>query len=407
MKRFLLLLFPIGLFILYSCKNPEPVEIIESPAGIASSLPYLTTDDAGNLYLSWVEPEAGTQSTVLKYAQYSGSEWSEDRVIANGRDWFVNWADFPSIIPSANGIAAAHWLHKIPGNTYSYEIKMAIGSGTNKKHLTPHFDKTSTEHGFLSMAPLNQGDILAVWLDGRQTVNRAEDEYSDITKAMSLRSAVVTRSGKVTEKHLVDDSVCDCCQTSLARTDYGAVAAYRNRTDDEIRDIYVSRYKNGSWSESVAVHADNWEIGGCPVNGPVIKSNGQMIFVAWFTGAGEHYQVKAAYSFDGGKTFENPVRIDKGNPIGRVDAAFVGQNKIAVSWMEKSGNTANLNVRFVDTASNITSPPTLVSPMAPDRKSGFPQLEVLNNKLYFAWTSLGDETQIKMASLTLPSVFEK
>ncbi|MDZ7693449.1 MAG: hypothetical protein U5K69_20415 [Balneolaceae bacterium] len=377
--------------------------MLESPAGMSTSLPYLTTDSSGNLYMSWVEQQPEGMA-ILNYARYSDGTWTEPEPLASGSDWFVNWADYPSIVAAQSELIAAHWLHKVPGNAYSYEVNLAAIGGTQDTVLTPHFDKTATEHGFVSMIPWAERSMLAVWLDGRQTADRAEDEYGDLSKAMSIRSAVIHQDGSVTDRKQIDGSVCDCCQTSLARTSTGAIAAYRNRTEDEIRDIQVSRFIKGEWSEPVLVHNDNWKIGGCPVNGPVIKSNGETVLVAWFTGAQEQNQVKAAFSTDGGATFGDPVKIDMGDAIGRLDAALINPNTAIISWMENGEKEALLNIRAVTRGKKLPGKAVTITHMSKDRKSGFPQLAVHNNWLFFAWTAVGDQTQIKMASLPLESV---
>ncbi|MDX1617486.1 MAG: hypothetical protein R3224_01785, partial [Balneolaceae bacterium] len=85
----------------------EPaVRRVESPAGPTSRLPYLAADDSGRVYMSWVE-RAGPSEVALKYSRLSGDMWSEPSVISTGSDWFVNWADFPSIaVQNGKPIAA-------------------------------------------------------------------------------------------------------------------------------------------------------------------------------------------------------------------------------------------------------------------------------------------------------------
>ena len=59
----------------------------------------------------------------------------------------------------------------------------------------------------------------------------------------------------------------------------GPIAVYRNRTDDEIRDIYVSRYEMGAWTVGKPVHNDGWHVEACPVNGPVVSAHGKDVTV--------------------------------------------------------------------------------------------------------------------------------
>jgi hypothetical protein len=73
------------------------VQEIPSPAGARSGQPNLTVSRDGKVYLSWIErlPEGRFS---LRFARQTGDGWSAPRVIAEGSDWFVNWADFPSMV---------------------------------------------------------------------------------------------------------------------------------------------------------------------------------------------------------------------------------------------------------------------------------------------------------------------
>jgi len=97
----------------------------------------------------------------------------------------------------------------------------------------------------------------------------------------------------------------------------------------------VSR-EQGSWSVPRAVHADNWEINGCPVNGPSVSADGRRVAVAWYTGAGDSPRVKAAFSTDAGATFGEPIQVDDGETLGRVDVLLLPDGSALVCWL--SGN---------------------------------------------------------------------
>lgn len=410
MLKHSIILYILSFALLWSCtKNSSPsVEPLSSPSKPGSQLPRLVSDAEGNLFMSWVETDSPNKNmAVLKYARLDGDNWISPRPVTEGDNWFVNWADFPSLTVVSGQPAAAHWLQKVPGNTYSYHVKIAVfkeGEGWSSS-ITPHFDNTATEHGFVSMIPWEETGILAIWLDGRQTANREEGEYFNMNKTMTLRSAVISEDGSVSSGSLIDDIVCDCCQTALVETPYGALAAYRDRTEGEIRDIYLSRYINGNWSDPEAVHDDGWKIGACPVNGPALAIYDSVAVVAWYTGADNQPRVKAAISTDAGKAFTSPVVISNEQPVGRVDAAVNSDGTAFISWMEQTSETdkAELRVRTLSSTGTLGAPKVVTS-MNSSRRSGFPQMELQGNRLIFAWTDIGDVPQVKVAALS--SVFE-
>ncbi len=135
----------------------------------------------------------------------------------------------------------------------------------------------------------------------------------------------------------VDADVCSCCQTAVVAAKDGLVAAYRDHLPGELRDIAVVRWRNGAWTAPQTVHADGWKINGCPTDGPSLVAKDRHLGVAWLTRANDVARVQTAVSADGGATFEKPLRLDDGNPLGRPALALLdGKNDVAV-WLEKTG----------------------------------------------------------------------
>lgn len=353
--------------------------------------------------MSWVQPDKTGKKHTLNYAVYSNGNWGNTYAIATESSWFVNWADFPSVIASVHGPMAAHWLDKISGGSYAYNVNISMMnvSGQWSAPIVPHSDSTATEHGFASMIPWDETTILAVWLDGRQAANDSAGDYYNLENAMTLRGALISTSGIIIKSFLIDNAVCDCCQTSLIKTEKGAMVAYRNRTENEIRDIYVSRFNGREWSKPVAVHDDKWKIGACPVNGPKLAATDSLIAIAWHTAAGKKPTVKASVSVDGGETFRKPYTVSEGKSLGRVDAAIYHGN-VFISWMEKENDTAYLKLKRLN-GPQTTSKTINVSKINDSRKTGFPQLEVFGNQLIMAWTVVdSSSTPIKTVIIDLP-----
>ena len=136
---------------------------------------------------------------------------------------------------------------------------------------------------------------------------------------MMLYTTMVSRTGTLGPELQIDDRTCDCCQNAAVVTANGPIIAYRNRSDDEIRDIYITRRVNGKWLPGVPVYADKWHIEACPVNGPAVAAVGNRVALAWFTAANDSPRVKVVFSDNGGAHFSAPVQAIGGNPAGHVD----------------------------------------------------------------------------------------
>ncbi|MGH9959519.1 MAG: sialidase family protein, partial [Pyrinomonadaceae bacterium] len=150
----------------------------DSPTDGDSREPDLYATQDGRIILSWVE-KIGAKRYALRTAARDASGWSDARIVAEGENWFVNWADFPSVIALQDGSLAAHWLVKSGSGTYAYDVKITRSKDAGKtwsKPVVPHLDKTKTEHGFVSLIPLSGGRVGAVWLDGRNLEGVKDDE---------------------------------------------------------------------------------------------------------------------------------------------------------------------------------------------------------------------------------------
>ena len=93
------------------------------------------------MLLSWIE-RAGDLAT-LKFAERTPSGWSPPRTVATGSDWFVNWADVPSVLRLPDGTLVAHWLQKSGSDTYAYDVRL-VRSADKGKTWTPSFIRTAT-----------------------------------------------------------------------------------------------------------------------------------------------------------------------------------------------------------------------------------------------------------------------
>lgn len=370
------------------------VRELPSPANTGSAMPNLTVSPDGKIYLSWIERLDGGRAS-LRFAVREGNGWSAPRVIAEGANWFVNWADFPSLIALKNGrntMLAAHWLVKSSPETFDYDVHISRsfdGGQTWEKPFIPHRDGVRAEHGFVSLAAASDGELAAVWLDGREmkTGGTTHDQGHGGGGNMTLRYVRIRRNGRLADEAVLDGRVCECCQTAMAMTADGPVVAYRDRSEDrsEIRDISITRLRNGRWTTPRSVAADNWELTGCPVNGPAIAARGRQVAVAWYTAAGNRPRVRLAFSNDSGESFGEPITIDDGNPIGRVDLQLLDDGRAVVCWLEKMADGGKLLLRRVGAVGKPGSAVT-IAPSGTARSNGFPQMVRVGNRLTFAWT---------------------
>ena len=383
-----------------SCTDHSPQEnrVSEwsSPAGENSVSPNLSLDLNGMPILSWLKVAQG--SVALEYARWRGDGWSAPIIIASGNNWLVNRADFPSVVQLNESLWAAHWLVMTDPAVFAYDVFVSLsrdGGVTWEPSFKPHTDGTLSEHGFVSF--FTEGDdVGVVWLDGREMeAGHGHKEMSEPNqgelKGMTIRSTKVAADGSIFQEQIIDNLVCDCCQTDIAQSNQGPILVFRNRTENERRDIYFSRMTNGRWSESQPVAIDDWNIAGCPVNGPSVAANGQATAVAWYTKAKGYGEVKLALSKTGDGLFGTALEVESGDTVlGQVGLAPTQSGGFLVSWMTYTEGTAgHLKLRHFD-AAGIAGPTIITEEIDFTRKAGLPQMVLLGDLAVLSWTGGGE-----------------
>lgn len=347
------------------------VEPLTSPAGADSMAPQLTVS-ADRMILSWLE--TGHHAT-LKYAERTPAGWSAAGTVVSGENVIANSADVPSVRALGDGRLLAQWLEKNGPDPEAYDLRLSMSADRGRTWTAlrpPHGDQTKTQHGFASFFEHGPAGFGVVWLDGRETTKAGG--------AMTLRA---TRYGSPEGggDTLVVSKVCDCCPTAAAATSDGAIVAFRNRTRDEIRDIYTVRWDGRAWSAPAPLHNDGWKINGCPVNGPALAARGRNVVIAWFTAASGAGRALAAFSSDAGRTFGMPVRIDDEGSTGRVQVALMKDGAAIVSWVEFAKGPSQLRVRRVTKQGDRSPPVTVAHGMG----TQFPRMAAARDEIVFAW----------------------
>ena len=389
-------------------RSVPPAELTPwpSPAAAGSLAPQLAVSPDGRVYLSWLEPAA---SGIMRFrlAERTADSWNQLPDIADGTGLFANWADVPSVFAAGNGTLVAHWLQRTGTGTYAYGIRMRASADRGRTWsatVSPHRDESPTEHGFLSFFDAPDGAIGMVWLDGRETAAASSaggGHGHGGGGAMTLRATTFGSGLTLGPDVLVDGRVCDCCPTAAIRTGRGAIIAYRDRSDREVRDIGIARLEGGAWKPGGVIHADDWTIAGCPVNGPALAAAGDTVALAWFTAAGDQGRAHLALSRDGGASFGAPVRVDDGGSMGRVDVEVLPDGSAVVVWIEFANAKAELRMRRV-WPDGRRGPSVVVSGVTADRSSGNPRLVRNGHDLVLAWRASGPTPQIHVAAAKVP-----
>jgi hypothetical protein len=317
------------------------VRVAKLPAASGSSSPNLTRG-AEELHLAWMsqagEPRLELASLALNGGEgvASGAGWSEPLTVSSGPRLLINWADVPAVGETASGRVVVAWPEyhgDDPAAGYGLRVAAALDDGSFGPAWSPDEVRRGPESGFSGFVTTAEG-LRMFWLDGRD-LHGSSDGGSHGSGTMTLRSVLIDDEGRQLGPSIVLDArTCECCKLGVGLAGGRAFAAYRDRSEAEVRDIYVA----GPGRSPLRVAEDGWTIAGCPVNGPAVASapsptQAELAWVAWYTGAEDRAATFVA-SGSPARGFAAPVRFDLGLPAGRVDAIATPEGGALLSWFE-------------------------------------------------------------------------
>ncbi|PPL03520.1 sialidase family protein [Parapedobacter indicus] len=273
--------------------NEESPKTLAITQGHSATAPYFTCDNEGNPVLCWTEKIDTDGTYQLAFAKYdtasgdfgtpitvTGSEGISTSPESMGK---IAFKDDGTIV----AVFAKPFLRE--KSPFAGAIYYSISSDQGVSWSPPDFLHSDTAHhygrNFFDIARLNNGEIGAVWLDGRDKSIEGSTLYFATT---------APDSGFVSETAL-HRGTCECCRTDLLVDRDGSIhVAYRSLMypsalfGEQARDMaYIHSEDNGrTFSPEATISADNWAIRACPHTGPTLASENGRIHTVWFTAGG-------------------------------------------------------------------------------------------------------------------------
>ena len=189
----------------------------------------------------------------------------------------------------------------------------------------------AASHTFHDMVVGPDGTVIVSWIDGRRGLSDP-----DIRLAASRDGGASFGSSVV-----VDAGACPCCRTALAVGPEGTIyVAWRKHFPGDVRDVVVARSTDGgrSFDEPVRVAADGWVFPGCPHAGPALTvAPDGTLHVGWYTGKEGGAGLFRATSVDGGLTFGAPDPLLEGDwvPPSQLSLAADAHGEVWVAWEDR------------------------------------------------------------------------
>ena len=397
--------------------------VLPTPAPANAHCSNLTAAPDGTLHLTYYGP-APTSAPVVEPAARAlwhatlapgATTFSSPRAIVTTPLLMENWADFASLAVGTDGALTAQWFQKSAPDARGYDGWYSRSDDAGRTWRTP----ARLGHEFVALAPLSQGRTLALWLESTRphgdhaaprpqraaaTPRPARDPAAPYAPAMKLLARLLAPDGSSLGEWTVDPDVCTCCQNTVAVLPGDRVfAAYRGHTADEIRDNKFATFDLASrtWSAPATLRDDAWKIAACPVNGPAADARGPAVAVAWFTAAHGTPRVHARSSADSARTFGDPVVIDLGRPMGRLETVMLADQTALILWMEMgtAENAAGIYARRLWPDGQLSAA-HLVADSSQARSSGFPRAALRpSGRVVMSFTQPGATTHVGLLEL--------
>ena len=382
------------------------------PAEQGSLAPDLARAPDGRVLLSWVKRTEGRRN-VLQFASYTEQDgWqSQPRTIAVGNSLLANAADTPHIMATPDGALWVQWLQTLPESPSGYDVVLARSKdgGMRWEQITRvNSDGTAAEHGFASLWPVGEDALGVAWLDGRakkpaeMPMEHAQMAHMHMQGDMQLRANVIDLNLSRGEDAVVDARTCDCCQSVAVLTSKGPLLAWRDRSEEEERDIAVARLQGTVWSAPTLVHADHWRVESCPVSGPAMAAQGDQVVLGWYSEAGGTPLLQLAHSSNAGDSFGAPVVLEKeAATLGRI-AMGLDTQQAWVAWLRETSEGQTLMLaRYTPDLSKRLQTLEVAKLGAKGMASGYPKLAVGQDMAWLVWTDVSNGVpHVKGARIT-------
>jgi hypothetical protein len=354
-----------------SCGRNEPAPVLTlGVPGLVNEHVSAASDGGSLVAVTWSASSASTGTNIFAAVSADGgrSFSTPTRVNAVDRQANVNGEQPPRVVVARerDGSAAivVLWTAKGENGTALLSARSTDGGHTFAASTPMPGVDAPGNRGWESLATGGNGELYALWLDHRDTVRaragqamhqhehdgEAGAAMDGASRAQRSQLFVGALDGTLAPRS-VARGVCYCCKTALAIGAEGAIyAAWRHVYEGNRRDIAftVSRDGGRSFEPPVRVSEDQWQLDGCPENGPALGVDvHQRIHVVWPTlvrRAGEETLALFHASSADGRDFSPRAALPTSGAAYHPQLVVTPDGGLLVAWDELEGGQRRVKV---------------------------------------------------------------
>ena len=290
-----LFFFILGVALVGCHSGKHPVGILSIPTKSAEAIsPFLSTDEQGEAVLCWTEKDPKDSLFSVKYSHYNSSEGTFGPVItvAGSEGAQTGAESMNKVAFKSDGTVIAVFGKKFLGekNRFAGAIYYTVSTDKGRSWSKPEFLHSDTAHhygrSFFDVATLKNGEVGAVWLDGR---------FGKSEEGSAIFFNSTTKGQGFGTDRLIEKGTCECCRTDLQVDPEGNLhLAYRKilfpdeLMGKQVRDMVYTTSKDNcqTFSPFKLISKDNWAIEGCPHTGPSLAVSDKKAGAIWFSAGG-------------------------------------------------------------------------------------------------------------------------
>lgn len=365
--------------------HDEPVLISDSDTD--ASCVYLTDTEEGIPVISWVAVDSLSGKTLyLAYWDEESDSFSNPESITLPDQTSVHEEGMPKVAVKGDGRRMIFYEVSQPSPHSRWgvsDIHFVVsaergGSWSEPRSVMPDKPENSSI-SFSGVTRLEDGEIGIGWL--------GTDPDPDAT-GRPVYFARTFGGDKFGEPVLVDPSACECCRVAVSAQEGGSIAlAYRDLLPGSVRDVSVVISHDGgkSFADPVPFSGDQWQVEGCPHNGPSIVSVKDKFWVSWFT-IGDHPGVYLAELDDSGEVIQKHLLSSSAQFV-QTSALTSGEVVAAYdeTYSSEEDSYRRISVSFSSASDRVSQEIT-----PPGVKAAYPVLQPTGeNEVVVAWKEEG------------------
>jgi hypothetical protein len=401
--------------------RPESVTLVGVPGQLNQHV-SAASDGSTLVALAWAASSESTGTNIFAaVSSDAGNSFSAPvRVNAVEGQADVNGEQPPRVTiersPDSGSSIVVLWTAKgREGTSLLYARSTDRGRTFGPTTSMPSVDAPGNR-GWESMAAAGNGEVYALWLDHRDTAQAmsghthrhgadASAKTDGVARAQRSQLFVSSLNGRLAPR-AITRGVCYCCKTALTIDDDGTIyAAWRHVYPANMRDIAFTRSRDGgnSFEEPVRISEDEWQLDGCPENGPALSVDAsKRIHVLWPTLVrdGNHETLKLFHAFSSdGRTFSPRAALPTSGPAYHPQLVIAADGSLFAAWDEVQSGTRRVRVARGHSDGRGGFGFSAVS-LGDDVAGSYPALAALEKQAILAWaTRTDDESRIGVARI--------